>query len=164
MDPVRWKQIESLYHAAMDRDARERAAFLAEACGDAQLRHEVETLLQQDGSLLDRPAWDRMDPVPGTRLGRYQVLAKIGEGSTTAVYSVRDERLGRTVALKLLSREIEGDAARRRFQQAAKTLSSLHHPHILTVHEAGETGAPPVSGDGVRGRRGAAQLGEREST
>jgi hypothetical protein len=49
MTPERWQQIEQLYHAALERDANERAAFLAEACaGDYVLRGEVESLLRCD--------------------------------------------------------------------------------------------------------------------
>ncbi len=46
MTPERWREIERLYHAALERDAAERAAFLNEACGgDEALRREVESLL-----------------------------------------------------------------------------------------------------------------------
>jgi hypothetical protein len=49
MNPDRWRQIEELYQAALERDAIERAAFLDEACaGDEELRREVESLLTAD--------------------------------------------------------------------------------------------------------------------
>ena len=48
MTPERWRQIEGLYHEAMARNASERAAFLASACGgDEMLRREVESLVAQ---------------------------------------------------------------------------------------------------------------------
>jgi eukaryotic-like serine/threonine-protein kinase len=47
MTPDRWREIERLYHAALERSAEERAAFLTEACGnDAALRQEVESLFE----------------------------------------------------------------------------------------------------------------------
>lgn len=54
------------------------------------------------------------------------------------VYRARDTRLNRPVAIKFLSSEIADAVARRRSQQEAQTASSLNHPHILTVFEAGE--------------------------
>jgi len=55
-----------------------------------------------------------------------------------AVYRALDTRLDRTVAIKILSDEVADATARRRFQREAQTASSLNHPHILTVHDAGE--------------------------
>src|SRR5260370_39693205 len=54
------------------------------------------------------------------------------------VYRARDTKLNRPVAIKFLSDELADAAARRRFQAEARTASSLNHPHILTVHDAGE--------------------------
>jgi len=51
MTPTRWQEIERVYHAALERPLTERAAFLAESCaGDAELRREVESLLDQCGA------------------------------------------------------------------------------------------------------------------
>src|SRR5688500_20359788 len=54
------------------------------------------------------------------------------------VYRALDTNLNRTVAIKFLSDELANPAARRRFQREAQTASSLNHPHIVTVHDAGE--------------------------
>ena len=54
------------------------------------------------------------------------------------VYLALDTRLNRPVAIKLLSEALTDPAARRRFQREAQTASSLNHPHIVTVHDAGE--------------------------
>jgi serine/threonine-protein kinase len=58
--PDRWRQVEDLYHRAIERENSERSAFLAEACaGDEALRREVESLLgyqEQAEPLLQKPA------------------------------------------------------------------------------------------------------------
>ena len=141
MPPERWQKIEELYHSALARKAEERAAFLNGACGnDKELRHEVESLLVQNGSLLEHPALESLAPKPGVRLGPYEIVSKLGQGGMGEVYRATDSRLNRPVAIKFLSTELADESARRRFQQEAKTASSLNHPHILTVHEAGELG------------------------
>jgi len=74
----------------------------------------------------------------GTKLGPYEIIAPIGAGGMGEVYRALDTRLNRPVAVKLLSEELADAAARRRFQREAQTASSLNHPHIVTVHDAGE--------------------------
>jgi serine/threonine protein kinase len=73
----------------------------------------------------------------GTRLGTYEIESTIGVGGMGEVRAV-DTRLHRPVAVRILSAELADSSARRRFQQEAKMASALNHPHILTVHEAGE--------------------------
>jgi Tol biopolymer transport system component len=74
----------------------------------------------------------------GSRLGSYEIEAPLGAGGMGQVFRARDTRLNRPVAIKFLSEELADASARRRFQQEAQTVSALNHPHILTVHEAGE--------------------------
>src|SRR5215470_4615359 len=78
---------------------------------------------------------------PGTKLGRYEIRSKIGEGGMGEVYLAQDtSELGRNVALKILSLEVAKDKDRlQRFTQEARTVSNLNHPNILTVHEFGQT-------------------------
>src|SRR5262245_42209158 len=72
---------------------------------------------------------------PGTRIGAYEVLAKLGEGGMGEVYRARDRKLGRDVALKFLSETFAGDADRlARFEHEARTLASLNHPRIAQVY------------------------------
>ena len=74
----------------------------------------------------------------GTRLGRYEIRSKIGEGGMGEVYLAQDVELERTVALKVLPAEVSTDPQRlNRFVQEAKAASALNHPNILTVHEIG---------------------------
>jgi serine/threonine-protein kinase len=68
----------------------------------------------------------------------YVVHTPIGSGGMGTVYRALDTKLNRTVAIKFLSDDFADPAARRRFQREAQTASSLNHPHILTVLDAGE--------------------------
>lgn len=77
-------------------------------------------------------------PAPGERIGRYELVSLLGAGGMGEVYRALDTQLSRHVAIKFLSAEFADPSARRRFQQEAQMASALNHPHILTVHEAGE--------------------------
>jgi TolB-like protein/Flp pilus assembly protein TadD/predicted Ser/Thr protein kinase len=74
----------------------------------------------------------------GTQLGSYRIESQLGEGGMGTVYRALDTKLNRPVAIKFLSGDLADVAARRRFQREAQMASSLNHPHILTVHDAGE--------------------------
>jgi Tol biopolymer transport system component/tRNA A-37 threonylcarbamoyl transferase component Bud32 len=76
-------------------------------------------------------------PLPaGSRLGAYEVLSPLGAGGMGEVYRARDRRLGREVAIKVLPADcLKDEHRRRRFLQEARALSSLSHPHIVTIHE-----------------------------
>jgi eukaryotic-like serine/threonine-protein kinase len=74
----------------------------------------------------------------GYRLGPYEIVDRLGEGGMGEVYRARDTRLGRTVALKLLHERTALDPdARSRFELEARTIASLNHPHICTLHDIG---------------------------
>ncbi|MEO5894904.1 MAG: serine/threonine-protein kinase, partial [Vicinamibacterales bacterium] len=75
----------------------------------------------------------------GTRLGPYEILSLIGAGGMGEVYKALDHRLDRTVAIKVLSTDTSADPDRQgRFEREAKTVASLSHPHICTLHDIGE--------------------------
>src|SRR6516162_10603074 len=74
----------------------------------------------------------------GSEIGPYRIESQVGEGGMGVVYKALDTRLNRPVAVKLLSDNLADAAARRRFQREAQTASSLNHPHLLTVYDAGE--------------------------
>lgn len=74
----------------------------------------------------------------GRSVGPYEIIARIGVGGMGEVYRARDTRLNRSVAIKFLSGEFIDEAARRRFEQEARMASALAHPHIVSVHDAGE--------------------------
>jgi Protein kinase domain len=75
---------------------------------------------------------------PGARLGPYHILAAIGSGGMGEVYRGVDTRLGRTVAVKILTAALTRDLeARERFRREARAASSLSHPHICTLFDVG---------------------------
>jgi eukaryotic-like serine/threonine-protein kinase len=76
-----------------------------------------------------------------TRLGPYEIIAPLGAGGMGEVYRARDTRLGREVAIKILSAGLSSSAeVRARFEREARTVSSLNHPHICTLHDVGREG------------------------
>jgi hypothetical protein len=77
--------------------------------------------------------------VAGNFLGNYEILDKLGEGGMGEVWRARDRRLQRTVALKILPRDVAGDPGRRaRFEQEARALGALNHPNIVAIYDLGE--------------------------
>ncbi len=80
----------------------------------------------------------------GTKLGPYEVLSPLGAGGMGEVYRARDTRLGRNVALKILSSDLVLDKERvGRFEQEARAASALNHPNIVTIYEIGQDGSTP---------------------
>ena len=72
----------------------------------------------------------------GSRLGRYEILARLGAGGMGEVWRARDSRLGRDVAIKILPQSVAADDERlKRFEREARAASSLSHPNIVTVYE-----------------------------
>jgi eukaryotic-like serine/threonine-protein kinase len=140
MDAERWRQIEELYHSALDSDVAERAKLLAHA--DPDVRREVESLLAQPAAdtPLDRSAFsvlNRPHLTIGALIGPYRIEGLLGEGGMGVVYRAFDPKLKRPVAVKLLP-DLADAAARQRFQREARTVTALNHPHILTVYDVGE--------------------------
>jgi pimeloyl-ACP methyl ester carboxylesterase len=77
----------------------------------------------------------------GSRLGPYEILAPLGAGGMGEVYRARDTRLGREVAVKILSTQLcENPQARSRFEREARVVSGLNHPHICVLHDLGREG------------------------
>src|SRR5262245_22884689 len=90
----------------------------------------------------------------GKRLAQYEILAPLGAGGMGEVYRARDTRLGRDVAIKFLPAKYTQDPVRLlRFEQEARSASSLNHPNIVTIHEIGQSeGVPFIVMELVNGR------------
>jgi predicted Ser/Thr protein kinase len=79
-----------------------------------------------------------MEDLTGKHLGPYQVVAPLGQGGMAAVYKAYQPNVDRYVALKILPRHFASDPQFvARFEQEAKVLAKLQHPHILPVHDYG---------------------------
>jgi serine/threonine-protein kinase len=139
-----WQRLKEAFDGARALALDARPAYLAEVCkGDEALRHEVEILLahsDQAASFLETPAMPFDDSVvttslEGESIGPYQVSALIGAGGMGKVYSARDTKLNRLVAIKVLLPALANDPDRlARFRQEAQLLASLNHPHIAQIH------------------------------
>jgi len=152
------KDIKSIFAEALEKKTpEERAAYLDEACGsDKKLRAEVEALLEshdQAGSFLEAPAFDvtvtfdksPLTEGPGTVIGPYKLLEKIGEGGMAYVYMAEQERpLRRRVALKIIKLGMDTKQVIARFEVERQALAMMDHPNIAKVLDAGatETGRP----------------------
>src|SRR6202043_2867394 len=76
---------------------------------------------------------------PGSRLGRYEILGALGAGGMGEVYRARDPRLGRELAIKILSRKLSDSKLDvKRFEREAESASALNHPNIVTIFELGQ--------------------------
>ena len=149
MTPERWQQVARIYQSAMDQAPSARDAYVDRACGsDTELRREVESLFDEPSDLLsvelirkileDSPTTDFVALAPGTRLGPYEILSLIGRGGMGEVHRARDSRLGRDVAIKILSPHLASDESRRRFEREARAAAALSHPNIVTIYDVGQ--------------------------
>ncbi|GAB4575343.1 MAG: hypothetical protein Kow0077_26390 [Anaerolineae bacterium] len=74
----------------------------------------------------------------GDQIGPYTVIEHIGRGGMADVWSARDERLQRTVAIKTIMADLSSPDTRARFEHEARTIAALEHSHILPVYDFGE--------------------------
>jgi hypothetical protein len=102
----------------------------------------------------------------GTKLGRYEIRSKLGEGGMGEVYRATDQKLNRDVAIKVLPTSLATNSDRlHRFEQEAQAAGTLNHPNILAVYDVGvHEDAPYVVTELLvqRAGVGAASLGVKE--
>jgi len=146
-----WQKAKSIFNAALERGSDRRGEYLDEVCGEDQsLRQQVERLLcSYQTDFLEEPfvqngGIDSEREVgalkTGTRIGHYEIVKLLGIGGMGQVYLAKDTKLERQVAIKFLSEKYESHQTNiLRFMQEAKAASALNHPHILIIHEIGET-------------------------
>jgi len=159
--PVRELEI---FSAARRLPASAHAAYLDQACGgDAALRQRVVELLEAGaaaGDFMESPAAAVPNPVvsaienPGSKIGRYKLLQKIGEGGCGVVYMAEQtEPVRRLVALKIIKLGMDTKSVIARFEAERQALALMDHPKIATVLDAGATeqGRPYFVMELVRG-------------
>ena len=167
MDAKRLKQIEEIYHAALEIPESKRESFFKENCGeDEPLRREVESLLAFEktfDNFIDTPPeslaaeifseQQNNTSLVNQQIGHYKIKKLLGKGGMGEVYLAEDTRLNRRVALKFLSGSISEDQTRlRRFEREAFSASALNHPNILTIYEFGsENGTYFLASEFVEG-------------
>jgi serine/threonine protein kinase/tetratricopeptide (TPR) repeat protein len=153
MEPQRWRQIEDLFHSALDCEPGRRADFLNSACaGNASLRQEIESLLSsyEKGSFTETPAFaegiklleeSEARSLVGQNIGPYRVTQIIGQGGMGAVYLAArsDQVFQKEVAIKLIKRGQDTDDVIRRFRGERQILASLDHPNITRLLDGGTT-------------------------
>ena len=154
MTPEEYQRATDAFFGLRDLPASEREPAIDKACqGNAELRELVMSLiaaderLSSDGNFLGRGALhdaaqliSAKVPLPeaGTVLGNYRLGKHIGSGGMGVVYQAEDLRLGRPVALKILTRSAAEDPERlQRFQREAHAAGQLSHPHIASIFDAG---------------------------
>ncbi|PYQ27063.1 MAG: hypothetical protein DMF57_18680 [Acidobacteria bacterium] len=105
-----------------------------------------------------------------TMMGPYRIMARLGEGGMGAVYRARDTRLGRDVAIKVLTAVTMSDRERmQRFEQEARATGMLNHPNLLTIYDVGNSDGTPflvselLEGETLRTRVDRAPIPPRKS-
>jgi serine/threonine-protein kinase len=148
MDPIRWRRIQSLFHAALAHAPDERHAFLRQATADdPSLTQDVLDLLAEDAreaSVLDRDVAGLASDILGSdeaarvghAVGRYVIVRTLGHGGMGIVYLARREDVGLDVAIKLLRDAWLSPDRRERFASEQRTLAQLRHPAIAQLHDA----------------------------
>ena len=154
----RWAHIRVILEAALELTSPdEQLAYIAEACGDdAELRHEVEQLLQAEaeasrwlaqpiqdvaGDLIEaaQHAVPWSDSLIGTPIGPYRLVRKLGEGGMGVVFLAERETFQQAVAVKLMRPGYDTPAVVSRFLAERQILATLSHPNIARLLDGGLT-------------------------
>jgi len=161
IDPDRWRRVQELFVASLERPAADRADFLVRAEPDAELRAYVAAMLDADAdpatvlagsaeeafaqpgsaSMPDRYDARAPDPDPmiGARVGPYLCVERIGEGGMGTVYLAEHEGFEHRVALKVIRKGMASEEVVRRFAEERQILARLAHPNIARLLDGGRT-------------------------
>lgn len=155
-----WTELWERFHEALALPADQRDAWLDAHCTDPGLRAELAELLAaagRTGTPLDRsPAEGPESLTAGRSFGPWRVVELLGRGGMGEVYRVEraDGRYEKQAALKLLSKSLQNDGFRARFDRERRILAGLDHPGIARLIDAGQDddGRPWILMDLVEGR------------
>src|SRR5579864_2527981 len=169
MTPEEWQRVRPILESALELEPASRSSFLDEACADASVRLEVESLIashEAAGTEVLNPASPpTLDLDEGTsfrlpkgkRIGTYQIVKEIAVGGMGAVYrAVRaDGEYKQQVALKIVRSELGAEFTGARFKNERQILASLNHPNIAKILDGGTTaeGVPFFVMELVEGQR-----------
>jgi tRNA A-37 threonylcarbamoyl transferase component Bud32/TolB-like protein len=166
-----WDAIERVLDRALELGPPEQDAFLRRTGSeDPALEAAVRRLLdagRRAGGFLEVPAAVYAGPLlawavggtplePGTMLGAYEIVRRIGRGATATVYLARDPKHRRSVAVKVLHPDLAAALGAERFLREIEFASTLQHPHILPLFDSGAVSGllyyvmPHVEGESLR--------------
>src|SRR5262245_40228751 len=143
-----WRRVREVFEAALLLPPQERRAYVLACCREERtLAERVDELLaahDRADDFLETPALvgDAITRarLEGSRIGPYELTARIGAGGMGEVYKARDTRLDRTVAVKVLpAHGLQDSHARERFEREARAVAALNHPHICTLYDIGSS-------------------------
>ncbi len=149
-----WNKVSEILVNCLEIETSERQQYLDGLELDKELRQEVESLLDSEEDVDSSMNLSAVDfssgffngdelenAVAGQQFGAYRVIGELGHGGMGAVYLAErtDGKFEQKVALKLLKREMNTVAIRRRFEQERNILASLEHPNIARLLNAGTT-------------------------
>ncbi|MEM6810380.1 MAG: protein kinase, partial [Pseudomonadota bacterium] len=162
-DEKRWRQLNDLLAQALEQPAAERAAWVAEACGDdAALKAELLELLEYDlektGDLrasIASASARATNALIGTSIGTYRITERIAEGGMGVVYAGMREGADfeQRVAVKVMHSHQLDEVAMARFVAERRILAGLSHPNIAGLIDGGMTddGLPYIVMEYVEG-------------
>ena len=151
MSPRLWEQVQTAFAEVADLHGEDRAARLRAVAADAEVRREVESLLEaaeRAGSFLDRPrieidlaAHRARDLGPESVVGSYRITRLLDSGGMGHVYLARrnDGAYEQLVALKVLKSHLASPDLVARFHRERQVLAGLQHPHIARLLDGGTT-------------------------
>ena len=146
-----WRRLDPLLEALLDAPPDQRdivARTLSDGVEGVYTElHDLAAECERSHAFLDRPADERFpsllgaDPfaVPDVLAERYRIAKELGQGGMARVYLARDLKHSREVAVKVLRPEFGAVVGHARFLKEIEIVAQLQHPHIVTLHDSGES-------------------------